>query len=161
VVGRVVLVYLDDPVAALRGLSAQLKPGGVVAFQELDWGVEPIAEPPSQLLAQVWTWVPETFRRAGLDPRMGLHLHQTFVAAGLSTPHMHLFAPVGGGTGWAGYDYLASGVRSNLPAIVAYGVATEAEIAIETFARRLEAEVVGQGGVIALPTFVGAWARLA
>ena len=72
---------------------------------------------------------------------------------------MHLFAPVGGEGGWSGYDYMASGLRSNLPSIVQHGVATEEEVGIETFARRLHDEVVGQGGVIALPTFVGAWAR--
>lgn len=159
VVGRVVLVYLADPAAALRRLKDHLKPGGIVAFQELDWSVGPIAVPSSRLLAQVWDWVPEMFRRAGLDPQMGLHLHQAFLASGLAAPRMHQFAPVGGGPDWAGYDYIAAGLHSNLPPLVQHGVTTEEEVGIETFAQRLRDEVVGQGGIIALPTFVGAWAR--
>src|SRR4029434_7966615 len=36
VVGRLVLMYYADPVAALRRLSSHLRPGGVAAFQEPD-----------------------------------------------------------------------------------------------------------------------------
>jgi ubiquinone/menaquinone biosynthesis C-methylase UbiE len=37
-VGRLVLMYLDDPAAALRRLLEAVRPGGVVAFQEMDMG---------------------------------------------------------------------------------------------------------------------------
>jgi SAM-dependent methyltransferase len=37
-VGRLVLMYLDDPAAALRRLLEGVRPGGVVAFQEMDMG---------------------------------------------------------------------------------------------------------------------------
>ncbi|MGH3088043.1 MAG: class I SAM-dependent methyltransferase [Rubrobacteraceae bacterium] len=160
VVGRVVLIYLGEPEATLRSLSGHLRPGGIVAFQEIDWTNGPTAVPPSRHLARVWEWVPEMFRRAGLDPQMGLKLHQTFLAAGLPTPTMHLDAPVGGGPDWAGFDYIAGGLRSNLPHILRHEVATEEEVDIDTFAERIRAEVVGHEGVIMLPTFVGAWARL-
>lgn len=160
VVGRVVLIYLGEPEAVLRLLSGHLRPGGIVAFQEIDWTNGPTAMPPSRHLAQVWDWVPEMFRRAGLDPQMGLKLHQTFLAAGLPAPTMHLDAPVGGGSDWAGFDYMVSGLRSNLPHILQHKVATEGEVDIDTFAERLRADVVGQQGVIMLPTFIGAWARL-
>ena len=160
VVGRVVLLYLDEPEALLRLLSGHLRPGGIVAFQDLDWTNGPTAVPPSRHLAQVWEWVPEMFRRAGLETQMGFKLHRIFLAAGLPAPTMHLYAPVGGGSDWAGYDYMANGLRSNLPHILQHGVATEEEVDIDTFAERLRAEVVGQQGVIMLPTFIGAWARL-
>ena len=80
----------------------------------------------------------------------------------LSAPNItpSIDAPVGGGSDWAGYDYVASGLRSNLPLILQHGLATEEEVDIDTFAERLRAEVVGQQGVIMLPTFIGAWARL-
>ncbi len=160
VVGRLVLIYLGEPEALLRLLSGHLRPGGIVAFQEIDWTNGPTAVPPSRHLAQVWKWVPETFRRAGLDPQIGLKLHQIFLAAGLPAPTMHLDAPVGGGLDWAGYDYMASGLRSMLPYILQHGVATEEEVDIDTFAERLRAEVVGQQGVVMSQTFIRAWARL-
>ncbi|MDH2384032.1 class I SAM-dependent methyltransferase [Bradyrhizobium sp. CER78] len=159
VVGRLVLIYVKDPAALVRQLLAHVKPGGIVAFQDLDWGEGPIANPPSPLLSQAWGYVKEMFHRAGLNKRMGLSLHGTFVAAGLPAPRMSLFAPVGGGIDFDGYDYMASGLRSNQPHIVKLGVATEAELALDSFAERLRTEVVGMQGVFALPTFVGAWSR--
>ncbi|MGN1288045.1 MAG: class I SAM-dependent methyltransferase [Bradyrhizobium sp.] len=159
VVGRLVLIYVKDPAALVRQLLAHVKPGGIVAFQDLDWGEGPIANPPSPLLSQAWATVKEMFRRAGLNNRMGLSLHGAFVAAGLPAPRMSLFAPVGGGMDFDGYDYMASGLRSNQPHIVKLGVATEAELALDSFAERLRTEVVGMQGVFALPTFVSAWSR--
>jgi SAM-dependent methyltransferase len=161
IVGRLVLIYLPDPAALVRQLLDHLKPGGIVAFQDLDWGDGPIAVPPSPLLSQAWGYVKEMFQRAGLNNRMGLSLHGVFVSAGLREPRMSLFAPVGGGTNFDGYDYMASGLRSNLPHIVKLGVATEEEVALDSFAERLRAEVVASKGVFALPTFVGAWSRKA
>ncbi len=159
VIGRLVLIYVREPAALIRKLLAHVKPGGIVAFQDLDWGEGPIADPPSPLLAQAWGHVREMFRRAGLDNRMGLSLHGAFVAAGLPAPGMSLFAPVGGGADFDGYEYMASGLRSNQPHIVKLGVATEAELALDSFAARLRAEVVAVQGVFALPTFVSAWSR--
>ena len=161
IVGRLVLIYVADPAALVRQLLDHLKPGGIAAFQDLDWGDGPIAVPPSPLLSQAWGYVKEMFRRAGLNNRMGLSLHDVFVSAGLGEPRMSLFAPVGGGTNFDGYDYMASGLRSNLPHIVKLGVATEEEVAPDSFAERLRAEVVASKGVFSLPTFVGAWSRKA
>ncbi|WP_076866210.1 class I SAM-dependent methyltransferase [Bradyrhizobium mercantei] len=159
VIGRLVLIYVRDPAALVRQLLGHLKPDGIVAFQDLDWGEGPIADPPSLLLSQAWSTVKEMFRRAGLNNRMGLSLHGAFVAAGLPAPRMSLFAPAGGGADFDGYDYMASGLRSNLPHIVKLGVATEADLALDSFADRLRAEVVAMEGVFALPTFVSAWSR--
>ncbi|MFN8494485.1 MAG: class I SAM-dependent methyltransferase [Caldilineaceae bacterium] len=161
IVGRNVLVHLAEPVTVLRTLATRLRPNGIVAFQEIDWSSGPTALPPSRLLTQVWQWVPEMFRRAGLNPHFGLSLHQLFLAAGLPAPTMQIDAPVGGGPDFAGYDYIASGLRSNLPALLRFGLATAAEVEIDTFAERLRAEVVAQQGVIVLPTFVGGWVHLA
>ena len=160
-VGRLVLIYVADPAALVRRWLDHLKPGGIVAFQDLDWGDGPIAIPPSPSLSQAWGYVKEMFQRAGLNNRMGLSLHGVLVSAGLGEPRMNLFAPVGGGTNFDGYEYMASGLRSNLPHIVKLGVATEAEVALDSFAERLRAEVVASNGVFALPTFVGAWSRKA
>jgi hypothetical protein len=37
-VGRFILLFLPDPISVLRFLSRLVRPGGVVAFQELDLG---------------------------------------------------------------------------------------------------------------------------
>jgi SAM-dependent methyltransferase len=159
IVGRLVLVYLQDAAAWLAKLTGHLRRNGVVAFQEIDWDVGPTSSPTSPTLAKIWTWAPEVFRRSGLDARMGSSLYQLFVAAGLPAPRLHLDAPIGGGPDFAGFDYLENSVRSGLPSVVALGVATAEEVDVETIAQRLRKEL-GSTGIFALPAMVSAWTRL-
>ncbi len=159
-VGRCVLFFLPDPVAVVRKLVAAVHPGGVIAFQEPgNAALAPVTSPPSPLLERMWGWITELYRRTGLDLQMGLHLFSIFVAAGLPEPEVHLDAAVGGGVDWAGYEYMASLVRTLLPRFVQYGIATAAEVEIESFAERLRAEVVGQQGAVTTWSFVTAWTR--
>ena len=102
----------------------------------------------------------ETYRRAGMDQKMGLRLFPLFSEAGLPVPEMRLDAAVGGGPEWAGYGYVASMLRTLLPLIVKFGVATAEEVDIDTFEERFRGEVVGRGGVVTTWSFVTAWARL-
>ena len=69
-VGRLVLMYLDDPGAALRRLLEGVRPGGVVAFQEMDMGAF-TCEPDCALWTATGDRVVQTFARAGIDHRTG------------------------------------------------------------------------------------------
>ena len=159
VVGRFVLLYLDDPVVALRRLAAAVRPGGIVAFQEADFTVGPHAWPPSPLMEQIIRWALEVFQRTGADARMGMKLYRTFVDAGLPAPQMCLEAPVGGGPDYPGYQVMGDAMRSMLPMLVRFGIATEEEVGVETLAARLREEVVRQRGVLMNPATVGAWVQ--
>jgi ubiquinone/menaquinone biosynthesis C-methylase UbiE len=160
VVGRCVLFFLPDPVAVLRQLVGQLRPGGVVAFQEPGNAAHPPAAlPPAPLLDAMWSWIMALYRRVGMDEDAGLRLFRRFKEVGLPDPQMHLDAAVGGGADWAGYDYMASLVRTLLPLFIEHGIATAEEVGIETFADRLREQVVEQGGVMTTWSFVTAWAR--
>ena len=90
---------------------------------------------------------------------MGTLLFPTFVRAGLPRPQMNLEGRVDGGPGSAAYQLLAETARSLLPMMERLGVATAAEVQIDTLAARLEAEVCAGGGVIVTPPLIGAWAR--
>ena len=161
VVGRCVLFFLSDPAAALRRLTSHLRPGGIIAFQEPgNATLRPDALPPSPLLEQMWEWILETYRRAGMDLKMGLRLFPLFLEAGLPAPQMRLDAAVGGGPEWAGYGYIASLIRTLLPLMVKFGVATAEEVGIDTLEERFRDEVVSQGGVVTTWGFITAWARL-
>ncbi len=161
VVGRCVLFFLSDPAAVLRRLASHLRPGGIVAFQEPgNATLRPDALPASPLLDQIWEWAMETYRRSGMDLKMGLRLFPLFLEAGLPTPQMRLDAAVGGGPEWAGYGYIASMLRTLLPLIEKFGVATAEEIDIDTFEERLRDEVVSRGGVVSTWSFITAWAKL-
>jgi len=159
VVGRLILLYLGNPAEALRVAAGHLRPGGIVAFQEVDFTTGPVALPASPLNQRMWDWWRQTVSRAGLELSVGFKLSQTFVDAGLLTPQLHLDAPIGGRPDWAGYAYIAESIRSILPLMQKLGVATAEEVDIDTLAVRFRDEVVQLQSVVMLPTFVSAWAQ--
>ena len=161
VVGRYVLQFQPDPVAMLRALTSHLHPGGIVAFHELDWdGVRSV--PPSPTYDQCCRWIVEALRMLGAETRMGLKLHSTFVAAGLPAPSMQLGAVVGGGANGADHLELVTDlVETLLGALERLGVATAADIGIESLAERLAREVVSRDSVVVGRAEIGAWTRAA
>ncbi|HSK97904.1 MAG TPA: hypothetical protein VK891_14875, partial [Euzebyales bacterium] len=61
---------------------------------------------------------------------------------------------------FAGYQYAALTVRSLLPAIEATGIATAAEIDVDTLADRLRDAVVAADATITTVSLVAAWTRV-
>jgi SAM-dependent methyltransferase len=160
VVGRWVLQYTPDPAALLRRAVGWLRPGGIVAFQEIDLSIPPRTYPAGPLHEQVVRWTTPPPGAPGPDPRMGLKLFTTFLRAGLPAPQLRRDVPVGGGPGWPGYAYVAGTVRSLLPFLERMGAARADEVDIDTLEDRLRAEVAGQDGIQLLPAIMGAWARI-
>jgi SAM-dependent methyltransferase len=159
VVGRWILMYLPDPVAALRRLVGCVRPGGIIAFLENDFTYPPTTFPPASLHQQVMRWTTPPPGSPGPDQRMGSKLHQTYLDAGLPAPQLRLDAPVGGGEDWPGYAYVADTVRSLLPMMEQMGLVSAEEVDIDTLADRLRAEALELRGVQMLPIVMGAWAR--
>lgn len=157
VVGRLVLLYQPDPVTTLRTLAHLVRPGGIIAFQEFSFTAESLVQsPPTPLWQQVWIWMREAIRRAGIDEQIGYHLHRHYRDAGLPAPHMHASSSVGGAA-WGGHVYAAETLRSMLPLVTMFGVATADEVGIDTLADRLRAETAAYDGVVKSPDFIGAW----
>jgi SAM-dependent methyltransferase len=96
VVGRLVLMYLRDPAAALRRAATRVRPGGLLCLHEGDldylW-----ARPQAPLWAQVRGWLLEALEKAGVASRMGPSLFTTFRAAGLPGPRLLVEAFAEGG----------------------------------------------------------------
>ena len=158
VVGRLILMYLPDPVAALRQAAEHVRPGGLVIAHEgdlaYDWAV-----PESPQWHQVREWMLQTLDRAGVDVRMGLRLYRCFVEAGLPRPSMTLEATVAGGDiapawGWANL------VRGAVPLMERLGVATAGEVDAETLSDRLLSDVLSDEGIVIGPPLIGAWCVL-
>ncbi|MGQ0657765.1 MAG: class I SAM-dependent methyltransferase [Chromatiales bacterium] len=158
-IGRFVLMFLPDPAAVLRRLAQHVRAGGIIAFQEMEIGAARSSMPDTPLWQQCSDWIKTTFERAGVDIQMGPKLYATFRRAGLPGPQMNLHARIGGGPDFHGPEYVASVVSSLLPMMEQHGVATAAQVCIDTLAARLREELTRQDGVSILPSLVGAWTR--
>ncbi|BAN26241.1 class I SAM-dependent methyltransferase [Caballeronia insecticola] len=158
VVGRLILLHLPDPAATLQRLAAQTKPGTLFVFHEMDMSTAR-SMPEAPLCAQGMRWIYQTFRRAGVETDMGSKLYTTFRRAGLPDPQMLLSARFEAGPDSFAYQYLTEVLRTLLPLAERSGIASAAEVGIDTFADRLRNEVLALDGVLQPPAFIGAWAR--
>ena len=161
VIGRLVLMYLPDPVATLKQLSDHLRPGGIIAFQEVDFSLyRSVTRPETPMMNQLVEWGLAVFERSGAHVGMGLDLYSTFIDAGLPEPSLQYAAPLGGSASWVGYQFMADAFTSLLPLIEAYGIATAEQVDLDTLAERLRAEVVASKRPLLLPPHVTAWVHL-
>jgi len=162
VVGRLVMVYVGDPVEAVRVAASHVRPGGIVAFQDLDFAM-PYAYASaghlSPLMRQLWTWIIDVFRQSGAHVTMGMELHRTFLEAGLGAPEMALYAPIGGPEDWPGFDYIADSLCSLLPLLERFGIATPQQVDADTLAARVCEEVARTDIPVLLTPLVSAWVR--
>ena len=156
VTGRLVLMYLADPVGALRQAASRVRPGGLVCMHEGDlaylW-----ASPQTPLWDQVRAWLLEALEKAGIETRMGLALHSLYTEAGLPRPQLLFEATMGGGPdnpawGWGNV------VSAAVPLMEKLGVATRAEVDPATLSDRLVAETLATDGCVICPPMTGAWA---
>ncbi len=160
VVGRYVLLYQRDPAATLRRMARFVRPGGIVAFHEVDFSVQRYSCPPCELADQIVALIPEVFRRVGLPPDFGRYLGRTYLDAGLPFPMMVAEIPVGGAARSHGFAWLASTVVSLAPKFAELGLSMPPGVAADdTLAEKLEAAVVAQGSQTVGSTQYGAWAR--
>ena len=87
-VGRYILQFLPDPVAALRSLSEKVRPGGTIAFQEGSFAPFVALSAHLPLWSAVVSLHHEVALRVGVNTEMGPSLHRVFQNAGLPAPSM-------------------------------------------------------------------------
>jgi SAM-dependent methyltransferase len=158
-VGRFILMYLPDPVATLRGLAQYLCSGAAIAFLEPDFTVPSYISPAMPDFKDSGNWVSEALRHSGARIDMGMRLYHTYRDAGFVNTATMVSHLSGCGVTRQMVDYFVETVRSILPKIEEYGIATREEVQIDTLADRMEA-----AGRSADPQWVGtryiaAWAR--
>jgi hypothetical protein len=116
--------------------------------------------PAAPLLELTADRVRETLRRVGANVRVGLELYRFFQEAGLPAPTMIQTARVEAGPESVMYEQLAAVVRTLLKHVERTGVASPADIDIDTLADRLRDEAVALGSVAVWPPFIGAWSTV-
>ncbi len=167
IVGRLILIHLREPAATLRTLVRHLRPGGLMAFQDVDFTPPGVSIPPSRLCEQFDTWIKEAFRYGRLEMQMGLKLYHLFLEAGLPAPCTSSEAAFVIGTRESNQAELelviawaVNVVHLLLPLILKSGIATAEEVAIDTLAERLRAEWATQQMVWRFGgDLVSAWTR--
>ncbi len=159
--GRLVLMYLPDPTAALKQLLTRLHPGGIVMFQEIDFTItRSYRNPDTPLTSQLSDWIVEVFERSGANATMGLDLHRVFMEAGLPEPTLDAGLLLGGSADWPGYSYVANSFRSVVPLLEHYGIATAEVVDVDTIPQRVRAEIVAAKRPVIIPPHIAAWARV-
>jgi len=158
VVGRFVLIYQADPIATLRRVSSLVRPNGLIVVQEPDFRVGIATAPTVVLWQQVQYWIAETFRRGGVHYDIGGRLYHVFRRAGLPGPAMLEHITAGGGTAMRPFCENSAGiVRSLLPRMEQFGIASAAEVQVDSLADRLEHEACAADSQITYVPIVGAW----
>ncbi|HJP75862.1 MAG TPA: methyltransferase domain-containing protein [Pseudonocardiaceae bacterium] len=156
-VGRLILMHLDEPAAVVRTLSGLVRPGGVVTFQ--DGNITRCRTVPSTpLMTKTLDWINDAIRAGGRNPEFGDQVPVVLRDAGLTVAGVATAGPAGAADSVMP-DYVAESARSFLPVILAHGLATESEVDIDTLADRLAREMKEAGSTFWSPELVGAWAR--
>jgi 2-polyprenyl-3-methyl-5-hydroxy-6-metoxy-1,4-benzoquinol methylase len=157
-IGRAVLMFQHDPATMLSRLVAHVRPGGVVAFHEIDW-----ANARSFPTVPSWTRCCElivaTLKVTGADPYLGMNLHSLFIGAGLPPPSLRYVSRIGGARE---HVLLVTNLLSTLlPEAERLGLVTPGEIDPSTLLDRVLADVTACGSVVIGWSELGAWSTVA
>ncbi|WP_445166958.1 class I SAM-dependent methyltransferase [Mycolicibacterium sp. Dal123E01] len=158
VIGRLILMHLPDPAAALRRLAGLVRPGGVVAFAEND--IATVRSYPDIPLFQTVTGaVARSFEALGLDISFGPKLGALFQEAGLGIPKMAVGAPMGGADDIDLLTYAAEIWRLVYP--VADGLGLTAGVPTpDELLPLLQREVEAARASVMMPPQITAWAQV-
>jgi SAM-dependent methyltransferase len=159
-IGRFVLQFQNDPSAMLQTVAALVRPGGTVAFHELDWdGVR--STPPVPTYDRCCQLVVGTIRAGGAETRMGGKLFSAFVGAGLPAPTMRLEAVVGGGANSSDALRLIAELAVSLSSTIEeLGVGSVADLDPDTLLDRMRDEAQATNSVVVGHFQFGAWSSL-
>jgi SAM-dependent methyltransferase len=160
VVGRYVLQFQRDPSVMLRRLIANVRPGGIVAFHEIDWtGFRSL--PPIEIWDRCCRAITQALAAGGAELQTGSKLPSIFAAAGLPPPAMRMTTIVGAGANC--HDAVQRMVRlfsSLLPRIEALGALAPSELDPETLTDRVSAAVTATNSILIAASELTAWCRL-
>jgi ubiquinone/menaquinone biosynthesis C-methylase UbiE len=156
-VGRYILQFLPEPVAALRSVAKQIRPGGIVAFLEGSW------IPFLSLSRHLPLWyagvslLHEAAVRSGVNLEMGPGLYKAFQDAGLPVPLMRLEMELASDPDFT--RWVSDSLQSVLPQIQKLNLSLEALGDLDTLQERLQKEVAMSNTVVPWIGLVGAWCR--
>ena len=156
-VGRYILQFLPDPVATLRSVAKQVRPGGIVAFQEGSWAPFLLLSAHLPLWSRAVSLLNEAGACSGVNHEMGVALHKAFQEARLPAPRMRLEMELGHDADFT--RQASDALRSVLPQIHKLNLSHEALGDFDTLQERLQDEVAVSNTVVPWIGLVAAWCR--
>lgn len=157
VIGRFILTHMANPARTLRSLERLVISGGLLVFQEVVILDPPLTSTPRPLLATAGEWRRSALGLSGAWPDMGLRLAAAFRDAGLPAPQTRLDGILTHAADTDHYAWFTAGVRSLLPAIERFGIATAADVGIDTLEKRLIAEAADNPETVCAIALGSAW----
>jgi SAM-dependent methyltransferase len=157
-IGRYVLMYQDDPAATVRGVARAIKPGGAIAFHELNMfdGVRGDAWPEMPLEVRDTLMRMSAAIVASVRAHMGARLPSIFAEAGLDISGWHFEGVTPVMNREDGVEQLR-GVWSMWSRVaIANGIVREDEVVLSVFERWLE--TLPENAAVLQPTSVLGWA---
>jgi SAM-dependent methyltransferase len=158
VVTRLLLFHLPGALEVVRHHRDALRPGGVMLAIDADNGTAR-AQPAVPLVASAHGWIDRAFLAAGADPYVGARLGPLLRDAGFEDVQtlgvQGILQPESG----HGPAMLVGVLRSLAPTILEHGIATEAELGLDSLEERMQEQVAAADAVVLPPCLVGAWGR--
>ena len=155
VVGRYVLLFIADPSSTLRRLAANVVPGGVVAFHELDWTGHR-SSPVVELWDHCCRLATEALAVGGADTQMGAKLPAIFAAAGLDVPTLRMSTVVGDDA----VTRLTRLFATLRPVLEERGFLAPGELDPASVEQRLRTEIAARNSFVCSSSDVTAWSRI-
>jgi SAM-dependent methyltransferase len=153
---RLLLVNVPDPERVVAELAALVRPGGVVALQEVDW-ISWACQPPHPAWDRLRDALREFRRRRGLDVHMGRRLPGMLRAAGLDEVGFRAVCPTYIDGGEDNHTLLVTFAKLHGSALVADGLIAAAELAV--LVNELEAHLADPATITLYCLLCQAWAR--
>ena len=153
---RLLLVNVPDPERVVTELSELVRPGGVVALQEVDW-ISWACQPPHPAWDRLRDALREFRARRGLDVHMGRRLPGMMRAAGLDEVSFRAVCPAYIDGGEDNHTLLVSFAKLHSAALVADGLVTAGELA--SLVTQLEAHLADPATITLYCLLCQTWAR--
>jgi methyltransferase family protein len=157
VVGRFIIEFLTEPDTVMRSLTSQLRPGGVVAFQDASWGTWLSLNQGFPLRGKCVSLIRDAFALSGANMDMERVLFRTIRDACLPPPTMRIEVPIGGDPNIVRYAHDL--FSTLLPRMRENGFSLSELGDLETLSSRLEAERATHRTFASTQALVSAWSR--
>jgi ubiquinone/menaquinone biosynthesis C-methylase UbiE len=158
-IGRLILVYIPDRLGALQHLLKFVRPGGLIAFVDLELATGSTSLPDIPLFTQVIDWLYAACRAGGIDAHMGRSMYSLFQQAGLPAPSMMLERHLSAGQDSPIPELLGESLRTLRPVCQKGGVFAPDDVAIDQMILSLKQQVAERHAVMDAAAMVCAWSR--